>query len=209
MPFAVDDQRGRHADRLDRREQLAGGVGVKGEMGGAGLLEESGRLVRAAFVDIDRNHIEILAAELGLAACRAPASPRGRARTRWPRCSGARPCRRNRPATWVSPSPSAKVNSGRSSGFGLSKSAAIGPLLRPASRPAGGGARPCASRTRSNPPVLAIVRRGETHIYRAESGDRRNALQRRDRWPAARRCRVLCVCSRLPAHARLAQAKTA
>ena len=33
---------------------------------GAGLLEEGRSLVRAAFVDIDRHHLEILAAELGL-----------------------------------------------------------------------------------------------------------------------------------------------
>ena len=66
LAVAVDDQRGRHAHGLQRREQLAGGIGVEREMRGAGLLQEGGGLVGSPFVDIDRDHLEILAAELGL-----------------------------------------------------------------------------------------------------------------------------------------------
>ena len=42
------------------------GIGIERKMGGAGVLEEGRGLVRAAFVDIDRHHLEVLAAELGL-----------------------------------------------------------------------------------------------------------------------------------------------
>src|SRR5262245_54366312 len=62
----VDDERGRHADRLQGGKQLARWVGVERKIRGAGLLQEGARLVRAVLVDIDRHHLEGIAAELGL-----------------------------------------------------------------------------------------------------------------------------------------------
>ena len=104
------------------------------------------------------------------------------------------------------PSLSAKAISGRSSGFGLSRSGAIGPLLRPASGPARGP----AAADDPDPEIvgLAIVRRGETHIYRAESGNRRNDCS--DEIDGRRRSAValFAFAHVFPLNARLAQAKT-
>src|SRR5262245_13489305 len=81
---AVDNERGRHADSLQGREHLAGGIGVEGKVRGTGLLEEGRRLRRTSLVDIDWYHGEVLAAELGfelverrhlLAAGNAPSGP--------------------------------------------------------------------------------------------------------------------------------------
>src|SRR6476469_1017728 len=65
-PLTIEQQRGRHAHRLQLAEQLAGRIGVEGKMRGSGLGEEALRLVCSSAVDVNRHHLEILAAERGL-----------------------------------------------------------------------------------------------------------------------------------------------
>src|SRR5512135_650967 len=62
----VKQQRRRHANRLQRAEQFARGIGVELQMRGARLGQEALGLVAPAPVDIDRDRVEILAAELRL-----------------------------------------------------------------------------------------------------------------------------------------------
>ncbi len=67
---AIDQQGRRHAggaaDDLQVLEYLCARVGVVVEVVDAGLLEPGARLLGIARIDIDRDHVEILAAELAL-----------------------------------------------------------------------------------------------------------------------------------------------
>ena len=91
---AIDQQRRRHA------EGLAGGleilkhfrarIGVIAEPRDADVLQPRLRLVGIAGVDVDGDDLEVRRRRACPAVRRAPASPCGRARTRWPTGSTAR-----------------------------------------------------------------------------------------------------------------------
>src|SRR6266849_9595978 len=66
----VDEQRGRHpdrlADRLEVLENLGAGIRIIRQPFDSGLLQPVFRLVQIASIDVDRNHLEIRCAELVL-----------------------------------------------------------------------------------------------------------------------------------------------
>src|SRR5215470_18464403 len=66
----IDQKRGRHADgaadELEVLEHLGAGVGVIAKARDPDLLEPGARLLGIAGVDIDRDHLELRAAELRL-----------------------------------------------------------------------------------------------------------------------------------------------
>src|ERR1700737_1205490 len=70
--LAVDEYRGRHAQRFAYGFKILKNLGFLvaeiAEPGQIGVFEEGFRLFRIAGVDVDRNHLEILAPKLGLQA---------------------------------------------------------------------------------------------------------------------------------------------